>query len=660
VKNFLLKFREASVSVAPIAVSVLALHFAFGGIKQPQLIWQLLISSAMLILGMTLFSLGVDVAMVDTGNLIGAEIPKTRKLGVIILVCFFLGALVTVAEPDVLVLADQLASAVNKYLLIATVGIGVGILMVIAALRIIFGFKFKTLIIITYSIIFILAIFAPTEYLPMAFDSGGVTTGALTTPFLLALGMGLAASKQGNDMDDNFGILALCSAGPILAVLLLGFAADKEALSRIVFPTPEIESEIIMPFLRAMPDYVAEVSIAIAPVLILIIIFNFARLRLSRRTLAKTAMGFIYVYVGMIIFLTGVNVGFAPAGKAIAANMIGRGTDWVIIPVGTLFGLFTVMAEPAIHVLTEQIEEISGGTLKKRTMSAALMIGVALAAGLTMARVLFRFSIWWILLPGYALALILTFFSPKMFTAVAFDSGGVASGTMTASFILPFATGATIALGGNVLTDAFGVVAVVAMVPIMTIQMMGVISVIKSRRGARVVPAKPYEIVEQPPVIPVLGAETVEILDFDDIISFDEETKADEAGKAVAEPVEAKVEEATKAEPEAITLPEVTETEPQAVIGTGQEPEGKAAEQAATGQKKTESAAGEIVKNGTKEAKVSVNKEIAERTGWAQATATTAESPKEEVKPAAETEMPAEEKEKSKPLKRSKNPKRRI
>lgn len=516
-KNFLLKLKESVLSVAPIALTVFVLGFTVEDFWGARLL-QFAIGAFMLVIGITLFTTGADVAMVETGNLIGAEITKNKKLWIIILVCFALGLIITVAEPDLMVLADQLSAAINRFALILAVAIGVGVFMVVAMLRILFKVPLRALLVGLYSLVFLLAIFTPSEFLPLAFDSGGVTTGPMTVPFIMAFGTGIAAVKGTSDMEDSFGIVALCSVGPILAVMILGMFADTEAISSADFAVSETATGTYAPFLYALPHYMLEVAIALLPVLLFVTIFQFAKLKLSSKMLVKIAIGFVNVYAGLVIFLTGVSVGFAPVGRLLGSEIAVGENAWSLIPIGVLMGLFTVLAEPAIHVLTEQIGEISGGTIRKRNVILSMMLGVAVALGLAMTRVLTSISIWWLIVPGYAAAILLSFFSPKVFTAIAFDSGGVASGPMTATFILPFAVGASLARDGNILTDAFGLVALVAMTPPIAIQLMGVLSAHKTRKRVYAAPSVEDEVIDfdqnkfEPPKKPV---EKKDVIDFD-------------------------------------------------------------------------------------------------------------------------------------------------
>jgi len=464
---------------------------AVGGIRG-DIIWQYLISAVMLIIGMGLFSLGAEVAMVPMGEAIGSKIISLKKLFTILLICFIMGFLITISEPDLMVLADLLAKILNRYILIACVGIGVGIFMIFAVLRVIFNIKLRTLLIISYAIVFVLAIFVPAEFLPLAFDSGGVTTGPMTVPFIMALGIGFASKKGGSDMEDSFGWVALGSVGPIIAVMVMGLFADTSSIGANAFtpPSTTVESGLFSNFLKAFPTFFSEVAIALLPILAFILVFNFISLKLNKKTLFRIIIGIIYVYVGLVLFLTGVNAGFAPVGMLLGKVIVEKGWAWLLVPLGMLVGFFIVIAEPAVHVLGAQVEEISGGTIKKRSIYFSLMLGISVSIGLAMVRVVTGISIWWLLIPGYAISVVLTFIVPKVFTAIAFDSGGVASGPMTTTFLLPFAVGGVMTTGGNILTDAFGIVAMVAMTPLITLQILGLISAVKTKRlkSAEVIP----------------------------------------------------------------------------------------------------------------------------------------------------------------------------
>lgn len=484
-RKLLEKIKESLSSVLPVTGLVVLIHLLLCPLPAGTF-WLFLIGAAMLVLGMGLFTLGADIAMMPMGERVGAHLTKSKKLSVLVPVCFLIGVLITIAEPDLTVLAAQVPT-VPDAVLILTVAVGVGLFLVLALLRIVFGRPLQTLLIVFYLAVFALAAFTPEGFVAASFDSGGVTTGPITVPFIMALGIGVAAVRGGNSaQDDSFGLVSLCSIGPILSMLVLGmiYPSGENAYTPVSAHDPRSFSEIAALFGENFPEYLSDVAVALLPIVLFFLVFQILFLRLSRRSLLKIAVGLLYTFAGLVLFLTGVNTGFLPAGYALGSRLGGAAAGW-LIPVGMVMGFFVVMAEPAVHVLNKQVEEITVGAISGRAMLLSLSVGVAVSIGIAMLRVVTGVSIWYFLVGGYAVALGLSFFVPKIFTAVAFDSGGVASGPMTAAFMLPFAMGACDALGGDILLDAFGLVAMVAMTPLITIQLLGVLYSVKLRRAAQ-------------------------------------------------------------------------------------------------------------------------------------------------------------------------------
>ena len=474
--RFAEKLREALTAVSPTIGIVLLLSFTIAPIP-PSILLLFLFGAVMLIVGMMFFTLGAELAMTPVGERIGTRIAQSRKLGIVLLLCFVLGFVITRSEPDLQVLAEQVPSVPNAVLIVA-VAAGVGVFLMIAMLRMLFSKTLRMLLIIFYLLIFALAFFVPDDFISVAFDSGGVTTGPMTVPFIMALGVGFAAVRSDKHAeDDSFGLVALCSIGPILAVLLLGLLYHPENTAYTPSEIPVIRDsvELWKYFATGLPQYIEEIAISLLPIVAFFAVFQIISLKMKGRALLKVVIGILYTYVGLVLFLTGVNVGFMPAGNYLGETIAGLSYRWVLIPIGMVIGYFIVKAEPAVYVLKEQVEEITSGAISGEAMGLSLSLGVAASIGLAMIRVLTGISIFWFILPGYFIALCLSFFVPKIFTAIAFDSGGVASGPMTATFLLPFAMGACQAVGGNIVQDAFGVVAMVAMTPLITIQVMGAI-----------------------------------------------------------------------------------------------------------------------------------------------------------------------------------------
>lgn len=487
------KISEALSSVLPITVIVLLLSFTLAPMPIGTLLLFLL-GAAMLIVGMGFFSLGADMAMMPIGEQMGRKLGGRWKLIAVAVICFLIGAMVTIAEPDLQVLARQVP-AVPDAVIILAVAAGVGVFLVVSMLRTRFNLPLGPTLIALYTGVFLLSIFVPNAFLAVAFDSGGVTTGPITVPFLMALGTGMASIK-GRD-EDNFGMVALCSVGPILAVMLLGLCYQSTEVSYTPFAIPSVfdSQDVGAQFLQGLPDYMKEVALGLLPIILFFAVFQLASIRLKRRAVIKIIVGIGYTYVGLVLFLTGANIGFMPAGYYLGTTLAALPQYWMLVPIGMVVGYFIVAAEPAVHVLNRQVEDVTSGAIPQKAIGLALSIGVAVSIGLAMLRVCLGIPIYYLLVPGYAVALLLTRCVPRIFTAIAFDSGGVASGPMTATFLLPLTMGACEALGRDILTDAFGVVAMVAMTPLITIQILGVYYRFK-QRGARPGTANEAEPVE--------------------------------------------------------------------------------------------------------------------------------------------------------------------
>ena len=491
------KVVESLFSVLPIVIIVFILCLYISPM-QPDLLLTFLVGAMMLIIGMGLFSLGAEQSMTPIGNQIGTALTRTKNLPLILAVSFLLGFAITIAEPDLQVLAQTVPHISNTVLLI-TVGAGVGFFMSVCMLRILTGMRLRLLLIFFYAIIFLLAFFADKNFLGIAFDSGGVTTGPMTVPFILALGLGVSNVRSDKNAEaDSFGLVALCSIGPVLAVLILGFFyKDNAAVADLSTASYGTTTDIGYAFLHAIPHYLKETAIAMLPIIVIFFLFQFTLLHLDSRNLGKIMIGLLYTYIGLVLFLTGVNIGFSALGAELGAALSSGKSVWWLVPLAMAIGWFIISAEPAVAVLEKQIETVSAGAIPGLVIKRSLSIAIALAMGLSMIRVLTGISLFWFLIPGYTTALILTFFVPDIYTAIAFDSGGVASGPMTATFMLQFFMGASIALGGNVLQDAFGVVALVAMMPLVSIQLVGLFYECKQKRTKETtVVYGDYDIVE--------------------------------------------------------------------------------------------------------------------------------------------------------------------
>lgn len=484
-KHIIRAIEESLQSVLPIAAIVMVLSISLASLNAGVLV-MFIFGTLLLIAGMSFFTIGSTISMEPLGEGIGIQISKTKKMFLSLGICFVLGVLITVAEPDLQVLAEQVPSIPNMVLILC-VALGVGFFLALALYRTRKGIPLSRMLILFYFIIILLAFLAPDEFVPTAFDSGGVTTGPITVPFIMALGAGMATMRgDKHSGEDSFGLVSLCSIGPILSVILLSiFYNPTPETSETTIPAVNTTKEAFAQFLHGLPEYGKEVLVAILPIAAMFVIFQCVSRRFHKHQIAKISVGLVYTYIGLVLFLTGANVGFMPAGRLIGAAIAGGKYPYMLIPIGMIMGYFVVSAEPAVHSLKKQVDEVTNGAISQKSVGYALSIGVAVSVGLSMVRVLTGISVLPFLILGYVISLAISFFVPAIYTGIAFDSGGVASGPMTTTFMLPFAVGACDMLGGNVMLDAFGIVAMIAMTPLITIQVLGLSGNIKKHRMLR-------------------------------------------------------------------------------------------------------------------------------------------------------------------------------
>lgn len=483
------KIRESLVSALPVTVIVYLLSATpLLDVSIGELI-TFTIGAVLLVLGIGLFSMGADLAMTPMGAHVGAGLSRQRKLWLLCGICFLLGMLITIAEPDLQVLANQVRTVMNGTVLIACVGVGVGAFLILAILKIVFRMSLSHILMLFYMLLFGLALVLVVNgngaLLPVAFDSGGVTTGPITVPFIMALGVGIAnILGDRKSRENSFGLVSLCSVGPVLAVMVLGIFSRNE-LSYTV-PDYSVSADIAGAFLNTAAHTCREVATALGLIVGMFLLCQIVFLKLSRRILKRIAIGVAFTYAGLVIFLTGVNVGFMPIGYKIGCAL-GQGNPGMLVGFGLVIGILVVLAEPAIHVLNAQVEDVTGGLVNRRAMMVGLCIGVGTALALSMLRIVFDFSLIYYVVPGYFIALMLSLVVPPVYTAIAFDSGGVASGPMTSGFLLPLAIGACVTIHGSdaVLRDAFGVVALVAMAPLIAIQLLGFRGIVAEKLSER-------------------------------------------------------------------------------------------------------------------------------------------------------------------------------
>lgn len=483
------KLREVIFAVLPITIIVLILNFTVAPIGA-NLILRFLIGAIFIIFGLSIFLFGADIGVQPIGTLMGSSLTKKKNIWILIFFGFILGFIITIAEPDLQVLARQVSSVtsggIDMLTLLIVVSVGVGVLVVIGLLRIIFNITLSRLLTIIYGVILILSIFSSPAFLGIAFDAGGATTGSMTVPFILALGLGVSSVKGGKTSEeDSFGLVGLASAGPIMAVITMGILSKVEVITDNSGLDLISNTGIFTPFMRELPIILRDVTITFIPFIAMFIIFQILFFKLPKKRFNRISKGLVYTFIGLVLFLTGVNAGFMEAGTAIGYAAATSAHNWIVIPIGFLLGFTVIFAEPAVYVLNEQIEDVTSGHIKKKIILYTLSIGVATAVTLSMIKIMVpSIQLWHYLLPGYIIAVVLSHFTPKIFVGIAFDSGGVASGPMTATFILAFAQGVAEAIeGANVLIDAFGVIAMVALTPLIAIQLLGLVYERKAMKG---------------------------------------------------------------------------------------------------------------------------------------------------------------------------------
>lgn len=483
------KFREVLVSVLPITLIVVILSFTLVSIEVPIML-RFLLGALFIVVGLTIFLFGVDLGIAPIGNLMGTHITKSNKVWIVIVSGLLLGFFISVAEPDLHIIAGQVAlvsdNVITKFEIIFYVSIGIALLLTLGFLRIIYNKSLSILLTILYGLILIISLFTTEEFLAISFDASGATTGAMTVPFILALALGISSLKKGRaSEDDSFGLVGIASTGAILAVMLMSVLKGTKEIGGSLDSELSDSAAIFLPFFQKLPTMLYEVALALLPIVIVFIVFQFIAFKLKKKPLKRIIKGLIYTLIGLVLFLTGVNAGFMEVGTLVGYTIANFDNKAILVGIGGLLGLVVILAEPAVYVLTKQIEDVTSGYLKRRVVLVALSLGVSLAVGLSMLRIIIpEIKLWHYLLPGYLLAIVLSYLVPKLFVGMSFDSGGVSSGPMTATFILAFAQGAAASIeGANVLIDGFGLIAMVALMPIIALEILGLIFKIKTVKG---------------------------------------------------------------------------------------------------------------------------------------------------------------------------------
>ena len=457
--------------------------------------------AAILIIGLTLFQVGVDSSLSKVGEYMGGSLSKQSNLFIIIIFSFILGALITCAEPSIIIVSQQIN--INQVLLITVISVGVGLFVVIGVLRIIYHGSLKIWYLIFYFVTFALIALVCVDpdvnkenFLPFIFDAGGVTTGSSTVPFILSLSVGIAIVRGGRKAnEDSFGLVGMASVGPIMTMAILILLTKN---STMVIQYPSLSGSIVDKFLVALlgngysSGSILQTIIALSPIIVIFFIYELIFIRLPKREIIKLLIGFLYSFVGLSLFLAAASAAMTPFGYVVGKN-IGVLPDLIIILIAFFIGFATILCEPAVHVLTKQMEVVSDGRITKKVVLISLAIGVGTAIALAAFRAVYNFNILYIVVPGYILSLVMMFFCPGIYTAMAFDSGGTASGPMSSSFVFPLVVGIVTSLysikpieskslADTIYSNGFGVVALIALIPIIVIQILGIKETLSNAR----------------------------------------------------------------------------------------------------------------------------------------------------------------------------------
>ncbi|SHN64023.1 DUF1538 domain-containing protein [Desulfitobacterium chlororespirans] len=481
------KLKEVLISVVPIIILVLVLNFTIIPME-PLLVFRFLLGALLIVLGLAIFLFGVDIGISKIGTLMGGALTKSNRLWIVVVAGLLLGFFISIAEPDLHILAGQVdivtSGVISKLSIVVVVSIGIAVMLTSGLVRIIYNIPLYKLLTVLYLFILGLSFFTSSEFLAISFDASGATTGALTVPFMLALALGVSSLKKDGKASekDSFGLVAVTSTGAIIAVMIMSILSKQDEITGSLQESVQTSSSLLAPFIDKLPVIAFEIFVALLPIILLFFVFQKVSFKISPKAYRKVLKGLVYTFVGLVLFLTGVNAGFMEVGSRIGYNVALLDNKWIIIAIGFILGLVVILAEPAVYVLTHQIEDVTSGYVKRPVVLIALSIGVAFAVSLSMIRILIPgLQLWHFLLPGYVVSILMMYFVPKLFVGMAFDAGGVASGPMTATFILAFAQGAAEAIeGANVMVDGFGVIAMVAMTPIIALQTLGFIFKMKS------------------------------------------------------------------------------------------------------------------------------------------------------------------------------------
>lgn len=489
IKQLLQHVKDALLSILPVTLTVILLHFT-GLVPLGNNIITFVIGAAFLLIGLILFNIGVSESLLKVGEMIGSSLVKVSKFPLLILIVFIMGFVITSAEPSVMLLATQ--TPINRYVFVFVVAGGVGLYLVLAVLKVIFNKHFNVFVITTYVLIFGCAILVAPEFLPMAFDSSGVATGVVTVPFIIAIGTGVAMTlSKRRAQEDSFGFVGFAILGPILFVIIMGIFSDKPTYSAGESGEVLTISQMI---LNAIKHAAIDNALVLVPILVFFVIYQVFYIKLSKRKLLRIGVGFIYVYIGLLLFIAGANIGYVPIGNLIGEVLVNKNNLAIMLTIIALIGGLACLAEPSVHFLGSQVEEISDGTIKKTTLVLTLAGGVCISMMLSVIRVYFDFSFMYFIVPGYFIAVALTFIVPRVYTSIAFDGGGAVSSALTASFLAPIIMGVTMAIPGrDLVLNGLGTIGLISMMPLITIQLLGFGAMLKERAAIRISKARRVE-----------------------------------------------------------------------------------------------------------------------------------------------------------------------
>ncbi len=481
--------KEVLLSSLPLAIIIIIVCVFIAPMENPTNYIKLFMGYASVVLGQSFFLVGLDSSILPIGKLVGSSLVKFNKTIFIILFGILFGILATVAEPALAVLARQthmIMNGVNETAFVWLLSTGVGIFVGFALYRVIRDMNIRIVFAILYILVFLTVIFVPKEFVALAFDGSGATTGDISVPFILALGIGISATMSKHKTnDDIFGIIGIASVGPILAVFIYGIILNIINGGEIP-PAALYDPGAAESFAEITISNITGVALALFPIVIVFLPFQLFLVKLPKKQFIKMMLGVIPVYIGLLIFLSGIDYGFAFAGEYIGEVFLNAARPswfkWLLLPLGFVLGAAITLSEPAVTVLGEQLEEITNGHIKKLAIRITLAIGIGFASLLSMVKILTQINILWFLVPLYALALIMMMHTSPLFVGLAFDSGGVTGGALTSAFLTPLTLGAAqaVALTGgikaqSVLTNGFGIIAFISVTPLITVQALGII-----------------------------------------------------------------------------------------------------------------------------------------------------------------------------------------